>query len=85
MHLEAAKNAASHRELSMIDMSDTAQELSTVLFNLLTQSVDGRALQILMNVEGQNGFQAWKALREAYEPQVGGRHLTAIIAPDWKN
>ena len=86
--LEAAENAASQNELSMIDMSDTAQELSTVLFNLLTQSVDGRALQILMNVEGQNGFQAWKALCDAYEPPVGGRHmamLTAIIAPDWKN
>ena len=86
--LEAAENAASQNELSMIDMSDTAQELSTVLCNLLTQSVDGRALQILMNVEGQNRFQAWKALCDAYEPQVGGRHmamLTAIIAPDWKN
>ena len=86
--LEAAENAASQNELSTIDMSDTAQELSTVLFNLLTQSVDGRGLQILMNVEGQNGFQAWKALCDAYEPPVGGRHmamLTAIIAPDWKN
>ena len=59
-----------------------------MLFNLLTQSVDGRALSILMNVEGSNGFQAWKALCDAYEPQVGGRRmamLTAIIAADWKN
>ena len=76
--LEAAENALSQNELSTVDMSDTAQELSMVPFNLL---------QILMNVEGSNGFQAWKALCNAYEPQVGGRRmamLTAIIAPDWK-
>lgn len=69
-------------------MSDTAQELPTVLFNILMQSVDGRAIPILMTVEGSNGFQAWKALCDAYEPQVGGRHmatLNGIIASDWKN
>ena len=37
-----------------------------------------------MNVENGNGFEGCKAVREAYEPDVGGRHtamLMSIIAP----
>ena len=41
-----------------------------------------------MNIEAGNGFQAWKALKENYEPNVGGRFtamLMGIISPAWEN
>ena len=86
--IQAAENANRYSDLILSDMGQHAQEKAIILFNLLTQSVDGRALQVLMNVENGNGFQAWKALCEAYEPDVGGRHtamLMSIIAPAWEN
>eukprot|EP00435_Cladocopium_sp_Y103_P027470 s353_g6.t1 len=86
--IEAAELSAKHSDIHFAEMSAIAQERAVVLFNLLTQSVDGRALQVLMNVENGSGFQAWKALCETYEPNVGGRHtamLMGIIGPAWEN
>ena len=86
--LEASESMARHSDIRMADLGGEAAQKSVVLFNLLTQSVDGRALQVLMNVESGNGFQAWKALCETYEPDVGGRHtamLMGIIAPPWES
>ena len=57
------------------------------LYHILAQSVEGKALSILMNVEKQNGFEGWKALVEAYQPDLGGRHtsmLMGIISPAWE-
>ena len=77
-----------HADIDFSSLPQPVQEKAVVLFNLLTQSVDGRAVQVMMNVEAGNGFQAWEALCETYEPSVGGRHaamLMAIIAPSWEN
>ena len=85
--IQAAESMASHTDIDLIELNQEATEKAIVLFNLLTQSVDGKALQIMMNVQAGNGFQAWKALCEAYEPNVGGRHtsmLMGIIGPAWE-
>ena len=85
--ITAAEQAPRYSDLILADMGQNGQEKAVVLFNLLTQSVEGRALSVLMNVESGNGFAAWKALCEAYEPDIGGRHtamLTGIIAPAWE-
>ena len=85
--ITAAEQAPRYSDLHLADMGQNGQEKAVVLFNLLTQSVEGRALSVLMNVENGNGFAAWKALCEAYEPDIGGRHtamLTGIIAPAWE-
>ncbi|OLQ03440.1 Retrovirus-related Pol polyprotein from transposon TNT 1-94 [Symbiodinium microadriaticum] len=60
---------------------------SKTLYHILAQSVEGKALSILMNVEKQNGFEGWKALVDAYQPDLGGRHtsmLMGIISPSWE-
>ena len=36
-----------------------------------------------MNMENGNGFAAWKAPCEAYQPDIEGRLLTGIIARAW--
>lgn len=76
-YIQRAESTARHTEIVLSEMGARATERAVVLFNLLTQCVDNRALQVMMNVEPGNGFQAWKALCETYEPSVGGRH-TAI-------
>eukprot|EP00435_Cladocopium_sp_Y103_P020520 s28_g5.t1 len=86
--IKASESASRHTDIDFASLSQPVQEKAVVLFNLLTQSVEGRALQVMMNVEAGNGFQAWKALCETYEPSVGGRHtamLIGIIAPSWEN
>lgn len=85
--IQRAENAGRHTDIVLSEMGVRATERAVVLFNLLTQCVDNRALQVMMNVEPGNGFQAWKALCETYEPSVGGRRiamLMGIIAPSWE-
>ena len=85
--ISASEQVQRYSDIVLAELGQNGQEKAVVLFNLLTQSVEGRALQIMMNVESGSGFQAWKALRENYEPDVGGRHtamLSGIIAPSWR-
>ena len=67
-------------------MSDMARTHSWTLFNMLTQSAEGRALSVIMNSEASNGLQAWRMLIDAYGSRVGGRYtamLMGIIGPQW--
>lgn len=82
-HAEAAGQAS---EIRLADMSEVARTHSWTLFNILTQSVEGRALSVIMNSEPANGLQAWRMLVDAYEPRVGGRYtamLMGVIGPQW--
>ena len=86
--ISAFEQVQRYSDIVLAELGQNGQEKAVVLFNLLTQSVEGRALQIMMNVESGNGFQAWKALCENYEPDVRGRHtamLSGIIAPSWES
>ena len=73
-------------EIKLIDMTPMARSHAWTLFNVMTQSVEGRALSIIMNAEPSNGLQAWRMLVDAYEPKIGGRYtamLMGILSPQW--
>eukprot|EP00435_Cladocopium_sp_Y103_P016734 s3384_g4.t1 len=84
--LVSAEAAGQATEIRLVDMSPMARTHAWTLFNVLTQSVEGRALSVIMNSEASNGLQAWRLLVDAYEPRVGGRYtamLMGIIGPQW--
>lgn len=84
--LVSAEAAGQATEIRQADMSDMARTHSWTLFNVLTQSAEGRALSVIMNSEASNGLQAWRMPIDAYEPRVGGRYtamLMGIIGPQW--
>ena len=58
--IKACESASRHTDIDIdfASLSQPVQEKAVALFNLLTQSVDGRAFQIMMSVEAGNGFQA---------------------------
>ena len=75
-------------DLSLDKLSPTAVAHGWTLYNVLVQSVEGRALSILMGAEANNGLQAWRMLMDSYEPRIGGRYtamLMGIIGPQWQN
>ena len=81
-----AEGAAAAGEIRLVDMTPMAQTHAWTLFNVLTQSVEGRALSVIMNAEQSNGLQAWRLMVDAYEPREGGRWtamLMGIISPSW--
>ena len=84
--IELAENQPSGT-MRMHVLSEPAQVHARTLYHILAQSVDGKALSVMMNVERQNGFEAWKALVDTYQPDLGGRHtsmLIGIISPSWE-
>lgn len=81
-----AEAAALATDVRLIDMSPMARSHAWTLFSVLTQSVEGRALSVIMGSESSNGLQAWRLLVDAYEPRVGGRYtamLMGVIGPQW--
>ena len=75
-HAEAVTQAS---EIRLDDMTPQARTHAWTLFNVLTQSVEGRALSIIMNAESSNGLQAWRLLVDAYEPKIGGRYTSMMM------
>ena len=85
-YLSMAEQATSGTTMPLSTMTPEAKKHAQTLFHVLVQCAEGKALSILRNVEASNGFQAWKALVECYEPALGGRHtamLMGIISPSW--
>ncbi|CAE7029215.1 GIP [Symbiodinium sp. CCMP2592] len=83
--LNTAENHPGVRALA--DLSDQEAIHARTLYHVLVQSVEGKALSILMNVEKLNGLEGWRALVDAYQPDLGGRHtsmLMGIISPSWE-
>ena len=83
-----AETVDSAASISLAGMNQTARTHSWTLFNVLTQSVEGRALSVMMNSEPGNGLQAWRMMVDAYEPRIGGRYtsmLMGIIGPSWSS
>ena len=67
---ETVDTAAS---ITLTGMNQNARTHSWTLFNVLTQSVEGRALSVMMNSGAGGGLQAWRMMVDAYEPRIGGR------------
>ena len=71
-----------------IELSAAEQLMSRLLYALLVQLVQGRALALVRLVPRHHGVKAWNALVQEYEPNLAARfcaQLSAILVPDWKN
>eukprot|EP00435_Cladocopium_sp_Y103_P038017 s135_g10.t1 len=74
-----ADEAAAGGVRLMMDMTPMARTHAWTLFIVLTQSVEGRALSVIMNAEQSNGLQAWSLMVDAYEPRVGERWTAMLM------
>eukprot|EP00972_Heterocapsa_arctica_P033197 4883735-Heterocapsa_arctica.AAC.1 len=54
-------------------LSVEGQLKSTLLYNLLVQLVQGRALTIVRSVTDVNGLEVWRLLVAEYEPKQAAR------------
>ena len=65
------------------DQATLSKQLYHMLVMLCSQ---GRAVTIMMNVERHNGYEAWRRLKQEYEPNLPGRWatmLSSLISPSW--
>jgi hypothetical protein len=65
-------------EIPFSDMGGRQQEGAVLLYGLLAQLLGGRALRQLMVVPDRNGLEAWRRLRNHYEPRIGARYVGAL-------
>ena len=81
---EPMRRAAQASETDLVSLSDAWIPGAALLFNLLVQCCQGRALVILRMIRNSNGFLAWKRLVEEYEPTSTTRHnalLMELVSP----
>ena len=67
------------------EAADLARTLFAILVALCNQ---GRAVNVLVNVERQHGMAARWSLKRGHEPRLPGRHanmLSGLSTPDWAN
>ena len=67
------------------EASDLARTLFAILVALCSQ---GRAVNVVVNVDGEHGTAARWRLQREHEPRLPGRHanmLSGLITPDWAN
>ena len=57
---------------------DDVRILSSQFYSALAQLTDGEALDIVRNIEGANGFEAWRLLSKEYDPTGSGRKRTVL-------
>ena len=54
------------------------QNISSQLYSVLAQLCDGESSDIVRNVDGQNGFEAWRLISRKYDPAGSGRRRTVL-------
>jgi hypothetical protein len=76
-------------EPELVNMNPDQTHLSRALFAILVHLCSkGRALNIMMRTEKNNGLAAWRRLKAEFEPKLPGRHanmLSGLISPEWQN
>ena len=71
--MEAAERSA--MPVALADMgTETQQEASTLVF-IMSQVLTVSSLQLLMNTEAGNGYEAWRLLKCDRQPSSGSRHI----------
>ena len=71
-----------------IELSAAERLMRRLLYALLVQLVQGRALALVRLVPRHHGVKAWDALVQEYEPDLAARfcaQLIAVLDPDWKD
>eukprot|EP00972_Heterocapsa_arctica_P006692 978698-Heterocapsa_arctica.AAC.1 len=69
-------------------LSVEGQQKATLLYNLLVQLVQGRALAIVRGVTDAKGLEVWRLLVAEYEPKQAARWvqmLQGILKPVWSS
>ena len=74
--MDAAERSVTTMPLNTMG-NDSQQESSTVVF-ILSQVLTGSSLQLLMNTESGNGFEAWRLLCRREEPQSGTARVAQL-------
>ena len=74
--------------LELTHFSEEAQNKARKLYDLFTDTLDGKPALIFKTCEKGNGFQVWSKLHREYEARLAGRYqgmLTALMHPEgWK-
>ncbi len=77
-------------EVSWEKLSDIGRAQSRLVFSILAQVLQGRALNLLKLssplLSRPHGFEAWRCLVREYEPRLGARsvaQLSALLAPSF--
>ena len=74
--MDAAERSTIPVSLSTMG-NETLQEANTLVF-ILSQVLQGSSLQLLMNVESGNGYEAWRLLSQREEPQSGTARVAQL-------
>eukprot|EP00972_Heterocapsa_arctica_P001342 196334-Heterocapsa_arctica.AAC.1 len=72
--------------VDFVELNAEGRQKSTLLYNLLVQLVQGRALSILRGIEEASGPEVWRQLQAEYEPRQAARYarmLKGVLAPTW--
>ena len=82
------KVTASAQQVEVEHVEEAWQPTSQLVYGLLAQTCQGRALNIVKNVVDANGFRAWWLLKREYEPLSDMRFvsmLVALLSPKWES
>ena len=88
--LEASMEAAAamSSEIILSSLGTSAMTQARQLYHILITLCEGKALSEVMMAEKYNGLEAWRKLKNLYEPDVGSRWvsmLKGILNPDWSD
>jgi hypothetical protein len=67
------------REIAFSSLGEEFHAPAKWLYALLAQTLTGTALKGLMIVKDKNGAEAWRMLKNKYEPRSGSRALGALM------
>ena len=68
------------RPISLERMSADKQKMARTVAYVLSQTLKGSCLQLLMNTESLNGFEAWRQLVKREEPSEGSAQVAQLTA-----
>ena len=84
--VDAVEAADAATSVFNADIGDEAKQVSKAFHAVLTCRMQKKALGVVTLAGKHEGFQAWRMLRQEYEPSVGNRYaamLSSLLNPDW--
>ena len=73
------RSAVLNEDIEFGKLDAGEQTMSTGLYSLLSQMLDGSMLKDLMRVlPNENGFEAWRRITDQFEPRSGNRAAGAL-------
>ncbi len=78
--------AGLEREITLEEMNEENRHKARLLYQILLQSVTGKALTLLRAVARSSGLEAWRRLNQEWMPYSAIRHsalLVKLLSPVW--